>query len=38
MIEFLHINVIRPNVIEINDIEINHETIHSKRNEWNNTL
>jgi hypothetical protein len=38
MIEFLHINVIRPNVIEINDVKINHETIHNKRNEWNNTL
>jgi hypothetical protein len=38
MIEFLHINVIRPNVIEIDDIEINHETIHGKRNEWNDTL
>jgi len=38
MIEFLHINVIRPNAIEINDNEINHITIHNKRNEWNNTL
>ena len=38
MIDFLHVNVIRPNVIEISDTEINHETIHDKRNEWNNTL